>query len=150
MKNKSGIKTRIMIMVFVMVILLHAVLSVSAFAEEVSQPVAEETYEPASVIFTDEGQLGEVQQIHLPFPNVTEEKIEWDFPYSDEFFSLPSEEFSITIARGSMGLTLSAFRSSGGEVSPQYETYLREAGFTNIYGFGYDESPAEDSGFLQY
>ena len=118
MKNKSGIIIRIMIIVFMMVILLYPVLSVSAFADEVSQPVAEETYEPASVFFADEGQLGEVQQIHLPFPNVTEEKIEWDFPYSDEFFSLPSEEFSITMARASMGLTLSAFRGTFQECGP--------------------------------
>ena len=86
-----------------------------------------------------------MQQIHLPFPNVSEEKIEWDFPYSDKFFSLSPEEFSITMARGSMGLTVSALRGSAVEVDFQYETYLREAGFTNIFSFGYDRPPSEDS-----
>lgn len=89
MKNKSGITTRIMIMVFVMVILLHTVLSVSTFAEEVSEAASEEIYESAEVVFSDEKQLDEVQQIHLPFLDVSEEEIEWDFPYSDDFFSLP-------------------------------------------------------------
>ena len=97
------------------------------------------------VTFADESGLVEVQQIHLPFPDVTGQKTEWDFPYSDEFFSLPSDEFCITMARGSMGLTLSAFRSNTESMSSQYETYLREAGFTNIYSFGYDKPPTEDS-----
>ena len=159
MKKKPGTeKNRIMILVFAMIMLIHAALALPAFAEEVSEADAadagsreqlsealENTDVPEPVTFSDEKQLGEIQQIHLPFPNVTEEKIEWDFPYSDEFFALPAEEFSITMARGSMGLTLSAFRSEAGAVSPQYETYLREAGFTNIFSFGYDKPPVEDS-----
>ena len=124
-----------MMIAFATAALFLTLLAVPAFAEEA----------PSPVVFSDERELDEVQQIHLPFPNVTEEKIEWDFPYSDEFFSLPPDAFSITMARGSMGLTLSAFRSSGEEVSPQYETYLREAGFTNIFSFGYDKPPVEDS-----
>ena len=159
MKKKSGItKNRLLATVFVMIMLIHTSLTVSAFAEEASETDAadagsreqlsealENTDVPEPVTFSDEKQLGEIQQIHLPFPNVTEEKIEWDFPYSDEFFSLPSEEFSITMARASMGLTLSAFRGTFQEVGPQYETYLREAGFTNIFSFGYDRPPAEDT-----
>ena len=159
MKKKSGTeKNRIMILVFAMIMLIHAALALPAFAEEVSETDAaaagsrellsealenREVSEP--VTFSDEKKLGEIQQIRLPFPNVSEEKIEWDFPYSDDFFSLPSEEFSITMARASMGLTLSAFRGTYKEVGPQYETYLREAGFTNIFSFGYDKPPAEDT-----
>ena len=128
-----------MIIAFVVITLIHASITMSAFAQEASGAGA------VPVTFADEKQLDEVKQIHLPFPDVTGEKIEWDFPYSDEFFALPAEEFSITMARGSMGLTLSAFRSEAGAVSPQYETYLREAGFTDIYSFGYDKPPLEDS-----
>ena len=160
MKNGFGRdKKRIMVIAFVMIALIHSLTAVSAFAEEASEiaettagnmellPEAREgnTAITAPVTFSDEKQLDDVQQIHLPFPDVTEEKIEWDFPYSDLFFSLPSEEFSITMARGSMGLTLSAFRSQPEALSPQYETYLKEAGFTNIYSFGYDKTPTEDS-----
>ena len=159
MKNKSGIhKSQIMIIVFIIISLIHASLSVTAFAEGVSESGAsagsgsrlseaftENTAASHPVTFADEKQLGKIRQIHLPFPHVTEEKLEWDFPYSDDFFSLPPEDFSITMARGSLGLTLSAFRSEADEVSPQYETYLREAGFTNIYSFGYDKPPVEDS-----
>ena len=127
-------KNRIMIILFVMVALI--------FPSEAS---AGDATAPSAVTFSDETQLDEVQQIHLPFPDVTEEALEWDFPYSDEFFSLPADEFSITMARGSMGLTLSAFRSASGNLNLQYETYLTEAGFTNIYSFGYDKPPVEDS-----
>ena len=170
MKNESGINIkRILISAIVMITLVQTCAAVPVFAEEVSEngavtagsvnrlseddtgnnaalmPVTRNHAESAPVNFFDEMQLSEVQQIRLPFPNVSEEKIEWDFPYSDEFFSIPSDEFSITMARGSMGLTVSAFRSSADEVSLQYETYLREAGFTDIYSFGYDKPPVEDS-----
>ena len=140
MKNNSSIcKNRIMFVIILMIALFHTSAAVPSFAEETSGTG------PDPVIFSDEKQLDDVQQIHLPFPDVTEEALEWDFPYSDEFFSLPTEEFSITMARGSMGLTLSAFRSEFGELAPQYETYLTQAGFTDIYSFGYDETPTTDS-----
>lgn len=152
-------RIRVIIILFVMVALIHNKGIVSVFAEEVSETatatagsgdrlseaVTGNNTVSVPVSFFDEKKLGEVQQIHVPFPNVTHEKLEWDFPYSDGFFSIPSEEFSITMARGSMGLTVSAFRSSGDEVSLQYETYLRGAGFTNIYSFGYDKPPVADS-----
>ena len=49
----------------------------------------------------------------------------------------------MTMARASMGLTVSAFRSNA--LSYQYETYLRAAGFTGICSFGYDKAPSADS-----
>ena len=70
---------------------------------------------------------------------------EWTFPYSDEFFRLPSDKFSMKTAQASLGLALSAFRSSAGTVDPQYETYLTGAGFENLYSFGYDEPTTTDS-----
>ncbi|MBO7711233.1 MAG: hypothetical protein J6S83_12235 [Lachnospiraceae bacterium] len=158
-KNSAVSVNRSTIIVFLMIALIHVSAAVPVFAEETSgtgavQAVTEsqlsEAYDQNNnasmpVTFTDESQLGEVRQIRLPFPALTEEKIEWDFPYSDEFFDLPAEEFSITMARGSMGLTLSAFRSESGPLPPQYETYLTKAGFTDIYSFGYDEPPRADS-----
>ena len=160
MKNRFGIeKKRMMIFAFVMFTFIYSLITVSGSAEEASgtaeaavesgelPPEAGEgnTGITAPVNFADERQLVEVQQIHLSFPGVTEEKLEWDFPYSDEFFGIPSDEFSITMARGSMGLTLSAFRTDNETLSYQYETYLKEAGFTNIFSFGYDKPPTEDS-----
>ena len=132
-KKRSGIDKRLMmIIVFVMITLVHASLSCPAYAEE-------------ALVFANDNRLGEVQKINLPFPSVNGTKVEWDYPYSDKFFSLPSEEFSITMARGSLGLMVSAFRSPAGKVKPQYETYLREAGFTNIFSFGYDKPTDVDS-----
>ena len=160
MTNES-VKTisRFMILVIVMVTLVYPVFAVSAFAEDVLEPSAAEAASGAaqseayaenvgsfgSVTFADESRLEDVRQIRVPFPNVSDERIEWDFPYSDDFFRLPSAEFSMTMARGSMGLTVSAFRSDAGAVPLQYETYLLGAGFTHIRGFGYDSPPREDS-----
>ena len=146
MKNKSGThKLQITVIVFLMIALILPSFPVAAFAAEdlLPEAAAENTSVSSPVTFSDEAQLGEVKQIPVPFPNMSDEKLEWDFPYSDEFFSIPTEEFSITMARGSLGLTLSAFRSPG--VSLQYETYLRGAGFTGIASFGYDKEPSEDS-----
>ena len=49
------------------------------------------------------------------------------------------------MAQGSLGLALSAFRSSTGLLDPQYETYLKGAGFEDLFSFGYDEPSTEDS-----
>ncbi len=97
------------------------------------------------ISFSEEGQIGHAKMISVPFPGVNEKASEWKFPYSDGFFSIPSDEFSITTARGSMGLTVSAFRSTKGSLSLQYKTYLGNAGFTNIYAFGYDSPTSVDS-----
>ena len=37
----------------------------------------------------------------------------WQFPYSDEWFSRPAEEFNREMAKGSLGLTVSAFGNLG-------------------------------------
>ena len=146
MKRKTGIcKLQLLVIVFLMITLILPSFTVPAFAAEDPLPEAraENAAAPAPVVFSDESGLGRVEQIRLPFPDMSDEVIEWDFPYSDGFFSMPPEEFSITMARASLGLTLSAFRSPG--LSYQYETYLRGAGFTGITGFGYDRAPSEDS-----
>lgn len=70
---------------------------------------------------------------------------EWEFPYTDNFFRERSGKFSLKFAQGSLGLALSAFRSTSGLLDYQYETYLKGAGFTDLYAFGYDEETAEDS-----
>ena len=69
----------------------------------------------------------------------------WEFPYADSFFRNRSDQFSLKLAQGSLGLSLSAFRSTSGLLDYQYETYLNGAGFTDLYAFGYDEEPTEDS-----
>lgn len=102
-------------------------------------------YERDRISFSEEGQIDHAKMIKVPFPGVDVKVNEWKFPYSDGFFSIPSSEFSITTARGSMGLTVSAFRDTKGSVSPQYKTYLGNAGFTNIYAFGYDSPTSVDS-----
>ena len=69
----------------------------------------------------------------------------WEFPYTDSFFRNPSEEFSLKFAQGSLGLALSAFRSNTGLVDYKYKEYLKGAGFTKLFAFGYDKETTEDS-----
>lgn len=83
--------------------------------------------------------------IRYPFLDTKNKTYEWDFPYSDDFFREDPELFSLRLAQGSLGLALSAFRSTTGIVEPQYEKYLEGAGFTNLYAFGYDEETTKDS-----
>ena len=48
-------------------------------------------------------------------------------------------------ARASMGLTVSAFRNHGELIEDQYETYLKAAGFHDIYPYGYDQETGVDT-----
>ena len=63
----------------------------------------------------------------------------WEFPYEDEWFTAPADIINRQLAKGSLGLTVSAFSNNektGLEL--QYETYLGRAGFMDIHPFGYD------------
>ena len=76
---------------------------------------------------------------------------DYSFPYTDDFFRTPSVYFSKQFAQASIGLAVSAFRDEG-MLTEQYETYLAEAGFSDIYAFGYDQptSPETLSGVLAH
>lgn len=78
-----------------------------------------------------------VKNITYTFPDVKGESFTWTFPYSDDFFRTDPEEFSITMARGSLGLALSAFRSD--DMESRYRYYLSEAGFQDLLAFGYNK-----------
>ena len=147
MKNKTGIYTlRTAVSLFLMITLILTAFCVPAFAAEDPPPEtpADDASASSPVVFADDSLLGELRQVRVLFPDaVDDEVIEWDFPYTDAFFSMPASAFSMTMARASMGLTVSAYRSP--LLSFQYETYLRGAGFTEIIGFGYDKAPSEDS-----
>jgi len=65
----------------------------------------------------------------------------WEFPYSDEWFLQPDNVFNREMAKGSIGLVVSAYKPLKKQpgLTPQYEVYLSGAGFENIYTFGYDQ-----------
>ena len=96
------------------------------------------------IIYADDN-FDSVQEITVPFLDTATVVYEWEFPYSDEFFQIPSSEFSRTMAQGSLGLAVSTFRCASDISEPQYETYLRQAGFTDFYSFGYDKPTTPDS-----
>ena len=87
-----------------------------------------------------------VMEIGVPFLNGLGHSVfQWDFPYSDDLFREPSDDFSLETARASMGLTVSAFRNHGELIEDQYETYLKAAGFHDIYPYGYDRETGVDT-----
>ena len=87
-----------------------------------------------------------VMDIEVPFLNgVRHVTYQWKFPYSDDLFREASDSFSMETARASLGLTVSAFRNNGELIEDQYETYLKAAGFRDIYPFGYDREPGVDT-----
>ena len=106
---------------------------------------ADETVSAGDLSLADESQFEYAQLITFPFLDTKTVAFDWSFPYSDRFFRLPPDQFSLTMARGSLGVALSGFRSTDDIVKPQYETYLYRAGFYNIHAFGYDEPTSEDS-----
>ena len=87
----------------------------------------------------------DVENIWYMYLDTKDRDYGWDFPYSDSFFRTDPGLFSMQTARGSLGLALSAFKSSSGLLDPQYRTYLTKAGFTDLYAFGYDSPSTEDS-----
>ena len=88
----------------------------------------------------------QTSQIKVPFYTPGIGVMEYDFPYSDDYFMEPADIFSRDIAKASLGLMVSAFRKSdAAELSNQYKTYLNAAGFKDIYAFGYDQQTSTDS-----
>jgi len=84
-------------------------------------------------------------QISVPCVNaVSHEVMDWKYPYTDDYFRESPEEFSLELARASMGLAISAFRNNGEDLEDQYETYLTAAGFTDLHTFGYDQETSAD------
>jgi hypothetical protein len=110
--------------------------------DDVSLPADEEI---RSISFIENDNYSGMKQISYPFLDTAEVAYDWSFPYSDDFFRHPSAQFSINMARGSLGMALCAFRSTKNVVPPQYKSYLSGAGFVRVNAFGYDKPTEQDS-----
>lgn len=70
----------------------------------------------------------------------------WEFPYADAWFTEPSAVFRHSLARGSAGLAVSAFKDVDQVMNEsQNEKYLGSAGFEDIRAFGYDQPNGTDT-----
>ena len=71
----------------------------------------------------------------------------WDYPYSDNFFTLPSDEYNHTFAKSSLGLALAAFRDKNNESAQDDNliSYFEDAGFEDISTDTYKTEPTTDS-----
>ncbi len=108
-------------------------------ADEKSFTISDRTYET-------------VDQIEVPFFDSKDHLYKWTFPYTDDYFLNGSEIFDPELAKASIGLAVSAYRTLGVQSDNQYETYLDRAGFSEIHPFGYDQPTSKDtlSGVIAY
>lgn len=70
------------------------------------------------------------------------------FPYSDAYFSLPSDQYHHELAQASIGFAVSAFRKAVDDLCERDEnvkTYLDSAGFANVRTEQYDMTPTIDT-----
>ena len=106
------------------------------------------TLTSTSVVSSPTGQntpLTPAADITVPFTSTGGKILSWDFPYSDGLFLQPSDTFSEDLAKASLGLMISAFYCKGEGLEPQFETFLKAAGFQDIYAFGYDQETSKDT-----
>lgn len=76
--------------------------------------------------------------IPVSFPEPQDRIIRgWEFPYTDEWFLQPAREFNRELAKGSLGMTVSAFEDKNFE-DADHQIYLKSAGFEDIRIVGYD------------
>lgn len=137
---------RIICLMFAVIIMMQP----SAFYSYAEKPEDTLTmdkyrYTTENLRFAEDSRLSGVYDIEYKFLDTAELAFDWKFPYADDLFRYSSDEFSLTHARAGLGLALSAFRSTEGTAPPQYRKYLGDAGFENLYEFGYDRETTEDS-----
>ena len=105
---------------------------------------------PALRIPAAEGEPRETKTLNGSFFSF-DKSHSWSYEFSDDYFFLPSDEYSHPFARASLGLALSAFRhkNPGGEYREDQDDYLvaflQDAGFEEIDTHTYDSEPTTDS-----
>ena len=97
------------------------------------------------VRFADDSRYRDVQEIELNFYDSEDNMYIWKFPYSDDLFRYPSDEFSRLFAQCSLGFAISAFRNDKEGFIPTFNQYLVDAGFYDRTSFGYDRPPTQNS-----
>ena len=117
-------------------------ISVPVFAEGDQQ---QDTDLRSEVVFADDSRYQDIIQIPLTYYDTDNHIYTWKFPYTDDFFRYPSDEFSMLLAQGSVGLTISAFRYDKTNYTPGFTEYMESAGFHDVESFGYDKPTTPDS-----
>ena len=97
------------------------------------------------VRFADDSRYKDIQQLELSFYDTADHLYNWKFPYSDDLFRYPSDEFSRLFAQCSLGFAISAFRNDKEDFLPYFDRYLAAIGFDDRDSFGYDRPPTPDS-----
>jgi hypothetical protein len=145
MKKNQRLKRLVSIITVILMLSSVSSFDAAALSEDDVLHMDRTEYTKEHLEFADDSDITGVTGISYPFLDTADVAFDWTFPYSDDLFRKPSDKFSVMHSRASLGLALSAFRSTTGVVSPQYKKYLGDAGFTNFYTFGYDEETTKDS-----
>lgn len=112
----------------------------------VSAAAVEDTFTTRpDVQFADDSRYQDIRQLELNFYDTADHMYTWKFPYSDDLFRYPSDEFSRLFAQCSLGFAISAFRNDKEDFTPTFNMYLAAIGFHDRDSFGYDKPPTPDS-----
>lgn len=97
-------------------------------------------------VYAEENGTDEAGTIRASFC-AFDQVVTWDYPYSDDYFFLPSDTYSHSFARLSLGMALSAFRDTGNEEKQDdyLIDFLKNAGFEQIDTHTYAGKPTADS-----
>lgn len=75
-------------------------------------------------------------------------ELSYSFPYRDDYFSIPANDYQHPLAQCTLGLAVSAFRAADLELDRK-DTYIRDylsgAGFGNMVSHQFDEEPSADT-----
>ena len=95
----------------------------------------------------NEADFSDLRNVNVRFSTVYETAAEYEFPYSDEFFSQPANSYSHTFARGCLGLAVASFRSKlvNNAGYADLESYFTSIGFGNVSAEPYNEDPTANS-----
>ena len=149
MKNRDRFAKRLVSLIIAALLICTAG-PVFAEGEEAASPFIDSAPSAAAVTggqvsFLENEPKSDVKNIGFNFMDTKTRAYKWKFPYSDSFFRNGSDRFSLRHAQGSLGLALSSFKSPAGLLETNYETYLKGAGFTDLFMFGYDTPSTADS-----
>ncbi len=107
-------------------------------------------YAYEGVVFNSDS-ISDIQMIksHMTGFGVT---TSWEYPYSDDLFDLPSNEYNHTFARASIGLAMAAFRDTKNKDSQDDNLieFLKTAGFEDIITETYKSAPTTAADSIAY
>ena len=127
-----------------------AVTEVTGAADDGEGPLLGEEESETLPYMVDDGNIWpeyEAEDITVTFTSF-DKAVNYDFPYSDEMFSIPDEAYNHKFAQTTLGMVVAAFRSTYEGASGEDQdilAYFEQIGFKDPYTEPYKTEPTTDS-----